>query len=128
MNRQGSVLFEAPLAHEMGHYTNELEWELQEGTYYSPALGEEEWEGVTSASFVPIAVERPGGGRIRDKRDPSPADIVIVRGVGGKKLPLHRLAAAAWQALVAEVRAAGISAPLLLPVSGYRSSKRQNEL
>ncbi len=125
---QNRWLFEAPLTHKIGHYTNEFEWESQEGTHYGPALGEEEWEGATSASFVPIAVERPGGGRIQNKKDPNPADVVIVKGVGGKKIPLHRLAAAAWQALVAEARTAGISAPLLLPVSGYRSSKRQNEL
>jgi LAS superfamily LD-carboxypeptidase LdcB len=73
-------------------------------------------------------VERPGGGRVADKRDPAPADVVTVRGVGGKIVPLHRLAAQAWQALVAEARGAGISGQLLLPVSGYRSSKRQKQL
>src|SRR6266568_876563 len=128
MYTQSPPLFEAPLTYEIGHYTNEFEWESQEETHYGPAVGEKEWEGVTSTSFVPIAVERRGGGRIQDKRDPKPADVVIVKGVGDKKIPLHRLAAAAWQALVAEARTAGISAPLLLPVSGYRSSKRQNEL
>jgi LAS superfamily LD-carboxypeptidase LdcB len=143
MNTQTQQLFEAPLTHEVAHYANpsiqqeyyshpeletEFEWELQEGTHYSPALGEEEWEGAQTTSFVPIAVERPGGERIQNKRDPNPADIVIVRGVGGKRVPLHRLAAAAWRALVAKARADGISAPLLLINSGYRSSKRQKEL
>jgi LAS superfamily LD-carboxypeptidase LdcB len=101
---------------------------LQEGTHYSPALGEEEWEGAPTTSFVPIAVERPGGGRIQNKRDPNPADIVIVRGVGGKRVPLHQHAAAAWQALVAKARAAGIQAPSLLPVSGFRSRAHQSRL
>jgi D-alanyl-D-alanine dipeptidase len=79
-------------------------------------------------AFVPVAVERPGGGRIRDKRDPAEADVVAVAGIGGRRVPLHRVAAAAWAALVAAARAAGFPAPLLLPVSGYRSSERQREL
>lgn len=81
-----------------------------------------------TAGFVPIAVENPGGGRIQNKRDPNSKDVVPVQGTGGRKIPLHRLAANAWQALVAEARAAGIKAPLLLPASGYRSSKLQNQL
>lgn len=103
-------------------------------------LTDQPWESTTGAAqpeflfeyelteFVPIAVENPGGGRIQDKRDPNSKDIVYVPGTGGRKIPLHRLAAAAWQALVTEARAAGIKAPLLLPASGYRSSKRQAKL
>ena len=79
-------------------------------------------------SFVPVAVERPGGGRVKDNRDPARANIVTVRGVGRRKIPLHRLAAAALQALQAAARQSGIREPLLLPVSGYRSSARQREL
>ena len=80
------------------------------------------------AGLIPIAVERVGGRRIQNKREPSPADLVIVKGHRNKRVPLHRLAAAAWRALVDEARAAGIQAPLLLPVSGYRSFEEQNTL
>ena len=79
------------------------------------------------ASELP-AVESPGGGRVRDKRAPAPADVVTVTGVGGKRVPLHRLAAAAWQALVTAARTAGIKHPLLLPTSGYRNPDRQRRL
>ena len=79
-------------------------------------------------SFVPVAVEDPGGGRIRDKRDPVSADLVTVTGVGGRSIQLHRLAADAWRALVQAARREGLAEPLLLPTSGYRSSSRQAEL
>jgi hypothetical protein len=98
-------------------------WESASGTTQQEFLFETE-----TAGFVPIAVENPGGGRIQNKRDPNSKDVVSVQGTGGRKIPLHRLAANAWQALVAEARAAGIKAPLLLPASGYRSSKLQNQL
>ncbi len=110
MNMQRSALFEAPLAHETGQH---FEWEMQ---------------ARTPSTFTPIAVERPGGGRIKDKKPPNPSDIVNVTGVGGRRIPLHRLAAAAWRALVAQARADGIPAPLLLPTSGYRSPQHQAEL
>src|SRR5581483_10198506 len=71
-----------------------------------------------------VAVERPGGGRIADKTPPGPADLVVVEGLQ-RTVPLHRLAAGAWAALTAAARAAGHSAPLLLPVSGYRSAEEQ---
>ena len=57
-----------------------------------------------------------------------PADVVTVTGYGGKAIPLHRVAAAAWQALVRAARANGIADPVLLPVSGYRSPERQAQL
>ncbi|OUL28941.1 hypothetical protein BV378_07000 [Nostoc sp. RF31YmG] len=98
-------------------------WQSSPGASHPESLFEFETE-----SFVPIAVENPGGRRIQDKRDPNQKDIVTVQGLGGKKVPLHRLAAAAWQALVNEARTAGIKTPLLLPVSGYRSSKHQDQL
>ena len=82
--------------------------------------------GGAAGAFVPVPVEEPGGDRIRDKRDPG--KLVTVSGVGGRQVPLHRLAAAAWSALVGEARAAGIAAPLLLPGSGYRSSQHQARL
>jgi hypothetical protein len=97
---------------------------LQEALFEAP-LGH--FETVSAQGFVPVAVERPGGGRIKNNRDPAPADVEQVQGYG-KKVPLHRLAAAAWRALVADARSAGLAAPLLLPVSGYRSSAHQARL
>jgi hypothetical protein len=77
--------------------------------------------------FHPIAVEAPGGGRVKDKRDPPANDVVRVSGASGP-VPLQRLAAAAWTALVQAARADGLAHPLLLPVSGYRSSEHQQRL
>lgn len=75
----------------------------------------------------PVAVESPGGGRVTDKRDPAAADLVTVDG-NGTKVQLHRLAAQFWGQLVAAARVDGIADPLLLPVSGYRSSATQQVL
>jgi len=91
----------------------------QAGTGAAPA--------TAAAVFRPVAVETPGGGRIRDKRDPAPADIVTVKGVN-RPIPLQRFAAQAWAALVDAARAEGLREPLLLPASGYRSGARQAEL
>ena len=77
--------------------------------------------------FRPTPVETPGGGRIRDKHDPAPGDLVTVRGVNGP-VQLHRLAGQAWAALIDAARAAGLREPLLLPVSGYRSRAHQARL
>jgi LAS superfamily LD-carboxypeptidase LdcB len=104
---QAEALFEAPAAH-VGLGSIHHAFAVQE--------------------FAPAPVERPGGGRVRNNRDPAPADVVTVRGVGGRKIPLHRLAAAALRALQTAARRAGIREPLLLPVSGYRSSARQRGL
>lgn len=81
-----------------------------------------------SGSFRPVAVESPGGGRIQDKRDPSPADVVKAPRAFGGTVPLHRLAAQALEAMIREARAAGFAAPLLMPVSGYRSKEHQARL
>ena len=75
-------------------------------------------------TFVPVAVERPGGGRIEDKTPPGPADIVVVDGLEGP-IPMHRCAADGWAALTGAARADGHAAPLLLPVSGYRTFEEQ---
>jgi LAS superfamily LD-carboxypeptidase LdcB len=80
------------------------------------------------AADPPVAVENPGGGRVTDKRDPAAADLVTVDGPNNGKVPLHRLAAQFWAQLVAAARADGIADPLLLPVSGYRSSATQAQL
>jgi len=124
MNVQSPPLFEAPLAHEVNLHTGFCNCQqCRSNTEF-----EEEMELTIPATFTPVAVERPGGARIKDKRPPRPADIVYVPGVGGRRIPLHRLAAAAWRALVAEARIDGIAAPLLLPVSGFRSPEHQAEL
>ena len=78
--------------------------------------------------FAARAVEAPGGGRIRNKAAPRAADLATVSGLGGKEIRLHRLAATAWQALVCDARNAGIRAPLLLPVSGFRDPVHQKRL
>src|SRR5579871_6409568 len=83
--------------------------------------------GPATTPFRPVAVETPGGGRVRDKRDPAPRELSTVRGYG-RNVVLHRLAALAWRALVAAARADGIASPLLLPVSGYRSGALQERL
>ena len=74
--------------------------------------------------FVPTPVENPGGGRIRDKRAPNKSDVVNVRGVQ-RQIPLHRLAAEAWQAMVDAARTDGLAEPLLRPVSGFRDPAHQ---
>jgi hypothetical protein len=87
------------------------------------------FEGEVSAgAFQPVPVESPGGGRIRNKKDPKPADVVQVPKAGGGSVPLHRLAAEALDAMTRAARAEGIAAPLLLPVSGYRSAATQAKL
>jgi hypothetical protein len=75
-----------------------------------------------------VPVESPGGGRIKDKSDPSAADVVKMPRAGGGTVPLHRLAAQALDAMIRAARAEGIAAPLLLPVSGYRSRATQEKL
>lgn len=80
-----------------------------------------------ASTFVPVAVESPGGGRIRDNRDPAKADLVAIDGLN-KRVPVHRLAAQAWSAMVAAARTDGIASPLLSIVSGYRSSALQAQL
>ena len=78
--------------------------------------------------FPLVPVERPGGGRVQDKTPPEAADLVEVPGHEGRAVPLHRLAAAAWTALLAAARGEGVAEPLLLPVSGYRSVEEQEWL
>lgn len=77
----------------------------------------------TRAGGGTVNPERPGGGRIRDKRDPPTASLVTRGGVQmhyGAAIALDRMS----RAYVAETGdAAGLRA-----VSGYRSSERQAEL
>lgn len=72
-----------------------------------------------------VAVERPGGQRIKDKSEPSAGDLTTLNGHNGKQVSVHRLAATAWNALVDAARADGIPAPYLLAVSGYRTVAAQ---
>lgn len=80
-----------------------------------------------AGAFRPVPVESPGGGRIRNKRDPASGDVVTVGGVNGP-IPLRSVAAQAWAAMLSAARADGIASPLLLPISGYRSSAHQQRL
>jgi hypothetical protein len=96
--------------------------------FYDPELEEESWGEITESDFKPTPIEPRGGGRIQDKTPPRPSDVVTVTGYGGKRVPLHRLAAEAWRALVSAARAAGLRAPLLLPVSGFRDPRHQQRL
>ena len=102
-----------------------FEFDPEAGSFDPELNGE--WSPEVTASR-PTAVERPGGGRIKDRTPPKPADIVTVTGYGGRRIQLHRLAAAAWRALVSTARSDGIADPLLLIVSGYRNPATQERL
>jgi LAS superfamily LD-carboxypeptidase LdcB len=54
--------------------------------------------------------------------------VIEVKGVGGRRVHLHQLAAQAWRALVEAARSDGIARPLLLPTSGFRDPGRQRRL
>jgi D-alanyl-D-alanine carboxypeptidase/Hemopexin len=84
--------------------------------------------GAAPAVEKPVAVENPGGGRVTNKNDPAPSDLVTVDGPNNAKVQLHHLAAKFWGQLVEAARADGHASPLLLPVSGYRSSATQKVL
>jgi LAS superfamily LD-carboxypeptidase LdcB len=101
---------------------------LEEGHVYQPSPAQTSTPSPPSSAFVPTPLEQPGGGRVRIKTDPKPQDVVNVPRAFGGKVPLHRVAAQAWQALVNAARQDGLEHPLLLPSSGYRSSSHQNRL
>src|SRR6266545_3529036 len=111
------------------------EWGEQEALEEAEAEAEaEEWEEQEALEepeaeeFTPVAVETPGGQRIRDKRPPAPSDVTSIIGYRGRWIRLHRLAADGLAAMTSEARADGIPAPLLEAASGYRSAERQNQL
>lgn len=115
----------------LGQETRKQQLDIAPGTFDIGDASEWQQESFWSFSapaFRPVAVENPGGGRIRDKRDPDISDTVVVDGHRGRRVRLHRLAAEAWKAMVGAARAAGIAVPLLMPVSGYRSTARQRVL
>src|SRR6266545_443231 len=107
------------------------EWGEQEALEEPEA---EEWgeqealEEPEAEEFTPVAVETPGGQRIRDKRPPAPSDVTSIIGYRGRWIRLHRLAADGLAAMTSEARADGIPAPRLEAASGYRSAERQNQL
>ncbi len=79
-----------------------------------------------SGSLNLIPLESPGGGRLKDKSELKASDqVTFKRYTGTETVPLHRLAASAWAALISAARMDGIAEPLLLPSSGYRSDQRQ---
>lgn len=117
---------DADLEDEHPFYTEQENSLFENRELLEEASPAEKRENATD--FVPLPVEQPGGGRIRDKRDPPPGDLETIKGVGGKNIQLHRLAAAAWRALLAAARRDGIREPLLLIVSGYRDTKKQAKL
>ena len=111
---------------------NEAEVDSLFSEFEDGNVGESDYEtaGAKCPAFTPVAVENPGGGRIKDKKIPGSSDIVTVKGAFHPKVPLHRRAAAALAALVCAARADGIKSPLLLPTgsrSGFRDPKQQTE-
>lgn len=68
--------------------------------------------------------EEPGT-RITDKTEASPDQL---REVKGTRISLEKKAADAVEDLIAAARSDGVAAPLLTPISGFRSPKRQEEL
>jgi hypothetical protein len=75
--------------------------------------------------FIPVPMETPGGGRIKEFRRPNPEDLVPIAGTPYK---LHRLAAEAYLAMVAAARDEGIKYPLLQLYDGYRTREKQERL
>jgi len=96
----------------------------------SEIFSEHEYENYGAATCPPfalVAVETPGGERIKNKNIPGNSDIVVIQGAFSKTR-LHRLAAEALKALICAARADGVRHPQLLPtgsLSGFRSPKQQ---
>lgn len=93
--------------------------------------------GAASASSGPVpvvngrrlrALERPGGGRIQDKRTPPAYELVNVAGVGGKALQAQRDAWNAYLAMREAAHRAGVPRGVLGVHSALRSTARQREL
>ncbi|HEU4387416.1 MAG TPA: D-alanyl-D-alanine carboxypeptidase family protein [Blastocatellia bacterium] len=54
-----------------------------------------------------------------------PSDLITIKGYDGRNVRLHWSAGTALKKMIVAARGAGIRAPLLLPVSGYRSLSEQ---
>ncbi len=114
--------------------TREMPFEFESGHCSQCGFPREEFESEYEATpcqhFIPVAVESPGGKRIKNKRIPASSEIVFIQGAFAKT-PLHSLAAEALNALVCAARANGIKHPQLLPtgsLSGFRTPKQQANL
>lgn len=107
----------------------EFEFEPRESPmeFEAEPFGEFESTGVCPP-FLPVAMEKPGGGRVKNKTAPHAGDIVRVKRAFGDAVPLHRLAAKALEAMQCAARAEGIKAPLLQPTSGFRDPAHQARL
>jgi peptidoglycan hydrolase-like protein with peptidoglycan-binding domain len=107
----------------------EFEFEPQElpTEFETGSFGDFEATGVCP-SFTPVAAEKPGGGRVKNKTAPRAGDIVRVKRAFSGEVPLHRLAAKALNAMQCAARADGIKAPLLQPTSGFRDPAHQARL
>lgn len=122
--------------HELGEEESKEFEEALESFQQVHSLSGQEYEQLIakfasgeleSQDFIPVSVEVPGGGRIQDKKEPIPSDLVPFKGYN-KTVRLHKLASDALQAMIAQARRDGISSPFLLPVSGYRSIAHQKKL
>lgn len=102
----------------------ESAWPTLAGDWGDPSAGTTDASSPGEARELQ-GVESPGGGRIRDKSEPSHEDLVVVDGHAGARVRLHRLAADAWERLLSAARADGIEQPDLLPVSGFRTVASQ---
>jgi Uncharacterized protein conserved in bacteria (DUF2272)/D-alanyl-D-alanine carboxypeptidase len=107
--------------------SRQFELDLLSSDFEAGLFGEFE-SSTPCAPFIPVAAENPGGERVKNKTAPSSSDIVMVKNVYGSTTPLHRLAAAALEAMICAARADGIEEPLFRPTSGFRDPKRQAEL
>ena len=75
-----------------------------------------------------VGVERPGGGRIRDKRPPAPEDVIEVIGVREKRLKVHRRAWDAYWVMRVAAWTAGVDPRRLLAHSILRDAAVQARL
>lgn len=103
------------------------EFELSWDTMMDEYAPDFEANATACPPFTPVAVEKLGGGRLKDKTIPAGSNLVLIQGAFAKT-PLHRLAAEALRALVCAARADGIKHPLLLSTgsrSGHRDPKMQ---
>jgi LAS superfamily LD-carboxypeptidase LdcB len=73
--------------------------------------------------WYPVPVEKPGGGRIRDRSYPGDENLCNVPKYGGGLEPLHKHAADAYERMLIEARRDSIKAPYLEVVDGLRSTK-----
>lgn len=81
-----------------------------------------EWQSETQSN---AAYCRTGA---RNFAPVNPAELITIRGYDGRKIQMQAQAGAMLTSMIVAARGAGIPAPLLLPVSGYRSLEKQKKL